>query len=175
MKISDATTHDAIVARNAAIVATERGRKRRVEGQLSWNARSQSLRFRDTVLSAEPTARNPDMMGKAWVGNLKAELAGMSVKDRKAALDVMRQVLDGFESSTGGPAGSFSAGADPAEINDAMRAHWDDVAKRNMTRDRAPPRDVTQAGIKDVQRANDEYWHRATAHQRTPAREYGKG
>lgn len=193
MKINNAIlTRAAIVARDAAIVARQKTRTTDAvrttdpaHSQLSWNRG----RFRDTILSAEPAAHNPAMRGRTWEGNLRTELGALSVADRKAALDAMRRVVRDYDNgmSNGtmgaGAAGSYvtmgdepfiGSGADPQAVNDANRAYWD-KANKHVTRDALPPRDACQAAIQDMQRAADEYWTAATAHQHAPAKEWGKG
>jgi hypothetical protein len=152
--------------------------------QFSWKAKG---RFRDTVLSAETTTRNPNMMGNNWVGDVKAQLDSMGTTDRYKALDALRSVLDDYEKSGNsrglmgsGPAGSHAtvvdeplgSGADPQDVNDANKKFWD-KANKFVTRD--APANPTQAAIMQMQRANDAMWKQQTQHQRTPAKEWGKG
>ena len=145
----------------------------------------------DTVLSAETTQRNPNMHGNNRVGDIKDKLGplldSLSVADRKMALDSLRKFADEYENqgtSAGimgaGPAGSHAtvvdeplgSGADPQDVNDANRKFWD-KANKFVTRD-APAND-TQVQVQKMQKANDAFWGKATAHQRTPAKEWGKG
>ena len=183
MKISDnlGPDHAAIVARDRAIVARETARLRTTDStrvrttdpahsQMAWKG---SGRFRDTVLHAEPAAHNPNMVHRAWGGNLKAELKAMSATDRAKALDHLRSVLDDFASSIDDDPEALGSGATPESVDAANKAFWDGANKR-VTRD-ATPRDATQARLQEMQRAQDEFWAKATAHQRTPAKEWGKG
>jgi hypothetical protein len=158
--------------------------------------RAQVHGMMDTVLSAETTRHNPNMMGsKNWAGDIKEKLSplldSLSVADRKVALDSLRRFADDYENqgtSAGimgaGPAGSHATvvddddpyvgmGADPQSINDANRKAWD-KANKFVTRD-ARPRNLIEASVQQMQRANDEYWSKQTQHQRTPAKEWGKG
>jgi hypothetical protein len=154
MKINDnlGPEHAASVARDRAIVDRETARIRTTDtrlrttdpasSQFAWKGRG---RFRDTVLSAETTPRNPDMFGNAWQGDPKSE-------------------------------GSFAAGASPEDLNEANRKFWDDMAENNMpARPEGVAANDTQAKVQAMQRANDEFWKQQTSHQRTPARQWGKG
>lgn len=155
---------------------------------LSWKGRG---RFRDTLVSAEPTSKNPAMLGRVWEGDLVAQLDALSTADRKVALDAMRRVLDDYAQGAErglmrpGNSGSLAtvgdepyvgSGAEPGNINDANKKFWDDMASNNLaSRDSTPPRDATGVQIQSMQRANDAYWKAATAYQRTPPKEWGKG
>lgn len=153
MKIdySSLPAHRAIVARNAAIVALAKARTTDAirttdpahSHPMIYKRRSSA---RDTVLSAETTPRNPDMMGSAnWSGETKSK-------------------------------GSFAAGASPEDLNDANKKFWDDMAANNMPeRPESVAANETQDAINKIQRANDSFWKQQTAHQRTPARQWGKG
>jgi hypothetical protein len=198
MKIDNRLTAEraAMVARDRAIVMRERARTARTTdgirttdpapSKFAWKGRG---RFRDTVLSAETTQRNPNMLGSiVWNGDVKAQLDRifdrMSVGDRKKALDhYANKMNEGSGTMREGNAGSLAtvgdepfigSGADPQDVNDANRRYWDS-ANKHVTRDTAPPRDATQAAIQTMQRANDEYYAKQTAWQRRPEREWGKG
>jgi hypothetical protein len=165
--------HAAIVARDAAIVARERARPairttdakfytgtgdplppqvratKRAASPIAnrWRfSDGAAIRTRDMLLSAEPTSRNPDMMGSTnWNGDPK-------------------------------PEGSFAAGASPEEVNDANKKYWDEMAESNMPdRPEAVAASDTQATLHKMQKANDSFWRGQTAHQRTPAKVWGKG
>jgi hypothetical protein len=197
---SSLPAHRAIVAKNAAIVARAKARASArttdavrttdpVHSQLAWKSKQQRGRFRDTILSAEPTAHNANMMGNRWVGDLKVQLDALSTADRKTALDAMRRVLDDYaqnmERGTMRPGNSGSlatdepflgSGATPQDVMDAQKNFWDDVANNSLAaRDSTPPRDATGLQIQAIARANDQFWKAQTAHQRTPAKEWGKG
>lgn len=202
MKIKLIAARAASVARDAAIVAREKIRTTDAQrirttdpaaSQFSWKGRG---RFRDTVLSAETTPRNPNIVDRAWSSNIKAELASLSATDRAKALDAMRRVLDDYAIEQGGfssgslrpgNAGSLGTGAaderpeqefnvgstaTPDDLNAANRQYWDRANKR--THD-APPHDATAAAIQGINDANRQYWQRQTAHQANPRREWGKG
>jgi hypothetical protein len=164
---------------------------------LSWRGRG---RFRDdnTLITPIGTPKNPGLFGRSpspWDGysKIKEQLDSMSVTDRA---NTLRRIADDYGNSPGtglspgsmrpGNAGSLTTGADdesflgsgatPTDVMDANKKFWDDMAKNNVaSRDSTPPRDATGLQIQAMQRANDAFWKAQTAHQRTPAKEWGKG
>jgi hypothetical protein len=150
-------------------------------------------RSRDTLLSAETTARNPAMLGRVWAGDVAARISELSSADRAIALDEAQRALAAYgqrihASGTMGPgnAGSLatdrpemefnvSTDATPEDLNGAAKTFWD-RANRSVTRDVVPPRGGTgPVSIDDINNANRDFWQRQTAHQKAPAREWGKG
>jgi|SRR5580658_95172 hypothetical protein len=154
-------------------------------------------RFRttDALLSAETTAHNAAMMGRTWVGNIRSRLEALSATDRSIALDELQRGLAAYGQSmhsgtmrpnnfgslgTGGieraeQVFDVGSGAEPDDINAANKAFWADGANRSAARVLPQPRDREAGLIASMQRANDAFWQQATAHQKSPERQWGKG
>lgn len=124
--------------------------------QLVWNWRLVSrnrIATKDSLLWAAPQEKNPNILGKAWVGDIVGKLHAMDRKTARATLSVMRDALAQYGEQIGveadpGAAGSlssspsrpeqeFSLGADtdPTTINFANTDFWTKRLDRSGTRD----------------------------------------
>jgi len=93
-------------------------------------------RSRDTLLSAEPTRRNPVLLGRTWVGNLTSQLDAMSSTDRAIAIDEAQRALAAYGQShnaggemTVGAFGALASDTRPEKVFDlSTSATAEDIA-----------------------------------------------
>ena len=145
-------------------------------------------RSRDTLLSAETTRKDPNMLGRVWAGNFARDLATLSATDaakaRKAFADELGRYGNGMgcaEMSVGAAGAlvtdlfdlSTSTSAD--ELNGAAAMVFEGAA-RTMDR-RALSRDVARATARgilpdDLNAINARFW---AAQPRHEEKKWGSG
>lgn len=164
--------------------------------QLVWNWRLVSrnrIATKDSLLWAAPQEKNPNILGKAWVGDIVGKLHAMDRKTARATLSVMRDALAQYGEQIGveadpGAAGSlssspsrpeqeFSLGADtdPTTINFANTDFWTKRLDRSGTRDHTGPGLSTKATPSSINQANSDFWDAARKEQATVGRSWGRG